>query len=139
MGRAVVSRTVCAVFFMGAGVMHFVSPEAYVAIVPPYLPWPRGLVAVSGAAEVAGGLGLLLRPTRRAAGVGLVLLLVAVLPANIQMLAHYRHRGVGGFAELLLWLRLPLQTALIWWVWRVSRGYHGRLQGRVPEEEVSLK
>ena len=115
------SRLACALFFMGTGALHFILPERYLAIMPPYLPWHAALVALSGAAELAGGMGLVLPKTRRAAGVGLVLLLVAVFPANVEMLARYRAQGAGWFAELLLWLRLPLQFALMWWVWRVSR------------------
>ena len=88
---------------------------------PSYLPWHAALVAISGAAEVAGGAGLLVPATRRAAGFGLVALLIAVFPANVQMLVRGRGQGAGAIAELLLWLRLPLQVALIWWVWRVSR------------------
>ncbi len=115
------SRLVCALFFIGTGALHFILPERYLAIMPPYLPWHAALVALSGAGELAGGMGLVLPKTRRAAGVGLVLLLVAVFPANVEMLARYRARGAGWFVELLLWLRLPLQLALMWWVWRVSR------------------
>lgn len=115
------SRLACALFFMGAGALHFILPGPYRAMMPSYLPWHAALVALSGAAELAGGMGLLFMPTRRAAGIGLVVLLVAVVPANVEMLSRYREQGVGWFAELLLWLRLPLQFALLWWVWRVSR------------------
>ena len=115
------SRLVCALFFMGTGVLHFIAPGPYLAIMPSYLPWHAALVAISGAAEVAGGAGLLVAGTRRAAGIGLVVLLIAVFPANVQMLVRERGQGAGAIAELLLWLRLPLQVALIWWVWRVSR------------------
>jgi len=115
------SRLACALFFTGSGALHFILPGPYRAIMPAYLPWHAGLVALSGAAELAGGMGLLFMPTRRAAGIGLVVLLIAVVPANVEMLARYRAQGAGWFAELLLWLRLPLQFALMWWVWRVSR------------------
>jgi uncharacterized membrane protein len=101
--------------------MHFLVPGPYRAIMPPYLPWHAGLVALSGVAEMAGGIGLLVPWTRRAAGIGLILLLLAVFPANVEMLVRYREQGAGAFAQLLLWLRLPLQAVLIWWVWRVSR------------------
>ena len=100
-----------AVLFTVAGVLHFVFPAMYAKIVPPYLPSPRLLVAVSGVAEIAGGLGMLWPVTRRAAGWGLIALLIAVLPANIYM----------GWA---LWFRVPMQAVLIWWVWWASRtGY----------------
>lgn len=106
---------------MAAGTLHFVFPAYYRVIVPPYLPFPAALVAISGALEIAGGVGLLLPRFRRLAGVGLILLLVALLPANVEMLQ--RHQATGGpwWQELLLWLRLPLQGILAWWAWRVSR------------------
>ncbi len=89
---------------------------------PPYFPAPAALVAVSGAAEIAGGLGLLVPRLRQAAGIGLMLLLVAVLPANIEMLRQARADRVTPVMEALLWLRLPLQPFLVWAAWRLSRG-----------------
>jgi uncharacterized membrane protein len=88
---------------------------------PPYLPAPDVLIAISGVAEILGGVGLLVPKVRAAAGVGLVVLLLAVLPANVEMLQLYRARGVVWWGEVLLWLRLPLQFVLIRWVWRLSR------------------
>ena len=113
------SRAALALLFAAAGVLHFVHPGAYVRIVPPFLPGPRLLVLLSGAFEVAGGLGLLVPRFRRAAGVGLVLLLAAVFPANVYMALDPEGAG-GGIAPVLLWLRLPLQPLLAWWVvWSV--------------------
>jgi uncharacterized membrane protein len=114
-------RWLLAGIFVLGGVMHFVIPAPYIRIMPPWLPAHAALVMISGVAEILGGIGLLVPVTRRAAGIGLILLLVAVFPANIQMLLLYRERGVPWWAELLLWLRLPLQFLLIWGVWRVSR------------------
>lgn len=110
------SRIVLAVLFVAAGVLHFVIPQAYARIVPPYLPAPLLLVYLSGVAEVAGGVGLLVERTRRAAGVGLVLLLLAVWPANLQMALDARAGDASAVAETLLWLRLPLQLGMIAWV-----------------------
>ncbi|MBA3895162.1 MAG: DoxX family protein [Gemmatimonadales bacterium] len=110
-----------ALFFVAAGTLHFVVPTYYRTIVPWYLPSPATLVAVSGAAEIAGGLGLLVPRLRQAAGAGLLLLLIVLLPANIEMLQLYRGRGGPWWGELLLWLRLPFQGILAWWVWRLSR------------------
>lgn len=107
-----------AVLFVGAGLLHFLRPETYLRIVPPALPAPRLLVLLSGAAEVAGGLGLLLPATRRWAAWGLVALLLAVLPANVYMLQINTHLHLPAWA---LWARLPLQPLLMWWVWRVGR------------------
>lgn len=88
---------------------------------PPYLPAPATLVAVSGAAEVAGGIGLLVPRWRSAAGIGLMALLVLVLPANVEMLRQARAHGASPLAESLLWLRLPMQAVLVWAAWRLSR------------------
>lgn len=110
-----------ALLFVVAGALHFVSPETYERIMPPYLPLHRELVYLSGALEVAGGLGLLPRSTRSIAGIGLILLLVAVLPANLQMLLDARAAGKPSWWVALLWARLPLQLVLIAWAWRVSR------------------
>jgi uncharacterized membrane protein len=118
---AVWSRRACAAFFAGSGALHLLVPGPYRAIMPRYLPWHAALVALSGVAELAGGLGLLMPRARRAAGIGLLILLLAVFPANVEMLVRYREQGAGTFALLLLWLRLPLQGLLMWWVWRVSR------------------
>lgn len=116
-----VSRALLAAVFVFAGVMHFVIPGAYERIMPPWLPWHRALVLLSGVCEIAGGVGLLARRTRRAAGIGLALLLVAVWPANVQMLLNARAAGASPLAEALLWARLPLQLLLVWWVLRASR------------------
>ena len=120
-----VSRAALAAIFVFAGVMHFIIPASYVGIMPPWLPWHLGLVYLSGIAEIAGGIGLLIPRTRRAAGIGLVLLLIAVWPANLQMLLNARAAGVPSWHEALLWLRLPLQLVLIVWVWRTSRSRDG--------------
>lgn len=107
--------------FIFAGVMHFVIPASYVGIMPPWLPRHRELVYLSGALEIAGGVGLLIGRTRRAAGIGLILLLIAVWPANLQMVLDARAAGRPAWHQALLWLRLPLQLVLIWWAWRASR------------------
>ena len=101
-----------AAFFVFAGVTHFVRPRMFTAIVPPGLPAPGVLVALSGAAEVLGGLGLLVPAGRVAAAWGLLALLVAVFPANVFMA-----REAGRFRRLAppwaLWARLPLQPVLM--------------------------
>ena len=98
--------------FVFAGVMHFVKPQMFEAIVPPYLPSPKALVLARGVAEILGGIGLLIPATRVWAGIGLVLLLVAVFPANL-----YMAQEAAQFRQLApawaLWARLPLQGVLI--------------------------
>ena len=102
--------------FLAAGALHFVIPQTYERVVPPYLPNPPLLVLLSGLAEIACGLGILWRPTRQAAGWGLIALLIAVFPANVYM-AQAQLMGPAW----ALWLRLPLQALLIWWVWWASK------------------
>lgn len=104
-------------FFVG-GIAHFAATEAEMRIVPPYVPWPRAAVLVSGVFELLGAVGLLWRPTRRASGIGLALLTVAVTPCHIYMLQYPERFGVPLWA---LWLRLPIQAVLLGLiVWSVS-------------------
>lgn len=109
-----------AALFTLTGVLHFVIPLTYQQIVPPWLPNAPLLVQVSGISEVLGALGLLWAPTRRAAGWGLVLLLIFVFPANIEMLRQAQAAQAARTWQAILWLRLPLQGVLIWWVWRAA-------------------
>ena len=115
------SRIVLGLSFVGAGLLHFLAPEVYERIMPPYLPVHRELVYASGGAEILGGLGLLGEHTRSASGIGLVLLLLAVWPANLQMLLDAHAAGKPAWWVALLWARMPLQIPLILWVWRASR------------------
>ena len=111
---------ITALLFIAAGAVHFIRPAMYEKIVPPQLGHAPELVAISGIAEIAGGLGLLIPRTRRAAGLGLIALLVAVWPANIYM-AIEADRFAAAAPAWILWARVPLQIALIWWIERISR------------------
>jgi uncharacterized membrane protein len=105
-------------FFLLAGLMHILKPRPYVAIVPAALPRKREIVFVSGVAEMAGGAGVLVPGTRRLAGWWLIATLLAIFPANVNMAVNAdRFRTVP---EPLLWARLPVQGALIAWVWRAA-------------------
>jgi uncharacterized membrane protein len=114
-----VLRWAAAVFFLGAGLNHFWHADFYEQIVPPGFPSPKVLVIISGLAEAAGGLGLLIGPLRRAAGWALVALLVAVYPANIYMGLNPARFGIPPW---ILWARLPLQLVFLAWVWFVALG-----------------
>ena len=103
------------ILFIAAGVNHFRSPDTYVKIMPPYLPFHRPLVLISGVFEIALGALLLVPQVSRLAAWGLIALLVAVFPANIYL---YRHQEIlPSVPPLVHLLRLPLQGALIWWAW----------------------
>ena len=108
------SRWVLTIAFVVAGANHFRTPETYLSMMPPWLPAPELLNLVSGAAEIAGALGILHNATRRIAAIGLILLLVAVFPANLQVAIH----GWPG-TEIPQWVlvaRLPFQIIFIWWI-----------------------
>ena len=105
-----------AVSYVVAGVFHFVKTDSYLKIMPPWIPWHLAMVYVSGAAEIAGGFGLLIPALRRPAAWGLVALLIAVFPANIYMAVENVQVTANPIPAALLWARLPLQALLIWWV-----------------------
>jgi uncharacterized membrane protein len=114
-------RILLALFFIAAGVMHFVLPELYLQIMPPYLPYHLELVYVSGVFEILGGAGLLVRPLRAVAGYGLLALLVAVFPANVQMAVDTVGGQPGSVRSWVAVLRLPLQVPLLLWVYWCMR------------------
>ena len=97
-------------WFLLGGMAHFAATDLEMRIVPPYIPWPRATVLLSGVFELLGAAGLIFRRSRRAAGLGLMALTVAVTPANIYMLQHAELFAVPYWA---LVLRLPLQLALL--------------------------
>lgn len=112
-----VLRVLLAVTMAATGVLHFARPEKFAAIVPDWLPAPRLLVLVSGFFEIAGGLGLLIPRTRRAASWGLMALFAAVFPANVYMATHRIYTD----NPYILWGRLPFQALLIAWAWWTGR------------------
>jgi uncharacterized membrane protein len=112
------SRIALAVIMAAAGVIHFVNPQIYVAIMPKYLPWHLGLVYVSGVFEILFGIGLLTGFSSLAAW-GLIALFLAVLPANLNMALH--PELAPQIPSVLLWFRLPLQAVLIWWAWQFTK------------------
>lgn len=117
---------VMGLFYVVSGTMHFVVPEAYAQIVPPPLPRPFAIVYLSGIAEITLGIGVMVPRTRRYAAWGLVLLLLAVFPANLYMATHgVAVEGVpdwiGDPSPFARWARLPLQGVLVLWAWWYTR------------------
>jgi uncharacterized membrane protein len=113
------ARLLMAALYVVAGSLHFLLTPTYMRIMPSYLQAPRLLVQISGAAEILGGLGLLVPATQTAAAWGLVSLLIVVFPANLTMVMdHARFPSVPLWAA---WLRLPLQLPLIYWAWLYTR------------------
>jgi uncharacterized membrane protein len=117
------SQRALAAFFTFAGIMHFVIPRSYEAAMPPYLPLHRESVIVSGIAEIAGGLAVIPPSTRSPfARWWLIALLVAVFPANVHMAVNPDQvRGLDKrIPRVALWLRLPVQALLVYWVYRAT-------------------
>ncbi|MGI8747317.1 MAG: DoxX family protein [Deinococcus sp.] len=104
--------------FAVAGSAHLLRPAPFDAIMPGWVPYPRAATLISGVAEIAGGVGLLFQATRRAASWGLLGLLLAVFPANLNMALSPERYGLPPWA---LWARLPLQPLLMGWVWRTGQ------------------
>ena len=108
-GRVLGAGVVFLWFALG-GIAHFAATTAEMRIVPPYIPRPHAIVLITGVFELLGAAGLLYRPTRRAAGVGLFALTIAVTPAHIYML---QRPELFGIPYWVLILRLPLQAVLL--------------------------
>jgi len=112
-----ISIALIAAFFVIAGLAHFASPATYLPLMPGYLPWHLPLIYLSGLAEIAGGIGICSKRTRRLAGWGLIALLVAVFPSNIHMLMHKVPLNAKQVPEWIYWIRLPLQGVLMAWIY----------------------
>lgn len=109
-------------FYVLAGMLHFAAPEFFIQMVPPSLPWHGALVAVSGVAEIALGILVLVPATQTRAAWGIIALLWAVFPANIYMALNdiqlsYRPEWMTQPTPAQQWLRLPLQFVLMAWAW----------------------
>jgi uncharacterized membrane protein len=118
------SKLLLAIFMIGAGTMHFVKPDFYLKIMPPYLPLHLPLVYLSGCCEIAlGALLLVPRYSRFAAG-GIIALLIAVFPANIFV---YQHQELLPASPIVHLLRLPLQALFIVWAYWHTRPSNERI------------
>ncbi len=116
-------RWLLTVFMVAAGANHFINPAPYLGMMPAEIPesWHAALVTISGIAEMAGGLGLILPATRRLAAWGLVVLYLAIFPANVNMALNHLKLGTTDVPTWALWARLPLQGLLIAWAWWFTR------------------
>lgn len=108
------------VFLTVSGVMHFVNPSFFDAIVPPWLgPSERFWTYASGVAELVVGPLLIIRRTRRIGALAAIVVLIAVYPANLYMVWDWRDRSFG--ERTVSWARLPFQFVFIWLAWMVAR------------------
>ena len=102
-----------------AGILHFVMPEFYMQIMPPYLPFHLELVYLSGVAEIVLGIGLVFKVSRQWAACGIIALLIAVFPANWYLAFNEAPQEALGTSQIVaLWIRFPIQVLLIsiaWW------------------------
>jgi len=109
---------VMGLFYIWGGIFHFLRPDYYLAMMPPYLPWHYALVILSGVAEVLCGVGVLIPATRKIAAWATIALLVAVFPANIHVAMNdIPVFGATEGAGALGYVRLPFQLVLLAWAW----------------------
>ena len=117
----------CSISYVLAGVNHFVNPNFYLRIMPDYLPAHEALVALSGVAEILLGLGLVIRPKSQLrvwSAWGIILLLIAVYPANIYSYTHLAE--LGDPRATIALIRLPFQLLFLWWAWVYTRPFPQR-------------
>ena len=112
---------ISSIFYVIVGIKHFIEPEYFLSIVPPYLPYHLELVYISGLFEILFGLLILFPKYRYYGAIGLILLLVAVFPANIYLAqSKEAQEALGATQEIATW-RLPIQGVLIWIAYYISR------------------
>ncbi len=106
-----------AAIYIVSGMIHFIDADAYIAIMPGYLPWHSQLVFLSGVAELTLGIGVLVPATRMVAAWGIILLLIVIFPANLSVAMNDLAYVGDEPSTLLNWLRLPFQLVLIAWAY----------------------
>ncbi|CAN5237701.1 DoxX family protein [soil metagenome] len=114
-----ISLYIIIIFYIAAGINHLWHPEFYLQIMPHWLPWHNALVIISGICEILFAVLLAFPSTRRAGALCIIVLLIAVFPANIQMMINFWNEGSSK-----LWItiiRLPLQLLLIWWAYGFTK------------------
>lgn len=119
------SKIALTMFLVFAGLMHFVQPEFFLKIMPPYLPFPLELVLISGAFEVLLGMSLWIPRLSRVAAWGIIALMLAVFPANIYL---FQHQEILPAPPLVHLLRLPMQAVFILWAYWHTRSDHEKLR-----------
>ena len=114
-------RFILALAVVAIGVTHFTSPDSHIRIVPSVLPHPLALVYGSGVIEILAGIGLLIPRVRHAAAWVLVVLFIAIFPANLNQAIHNIPVSAMPHDPPLIWLRLPFQVCLVLWAWWLTR------------------
>jgi len=116
------------VLYVAAGINHFINPQVYLRIMPRPFPYPLEAVYLSGFLESLFGIGLVFAATRRWSAWGLILLLIAVFPANVNMAIHHESFPVPVYFH---YIRIPLQFVLIWWAYLYTKP--GALTAQAPQ------
>lgn len=115
-----VARVFAGPVMVVAGILHFVKPKWYLAIMPPYVPRQKEMVYVSGVFEGGSALLTMHPKTRRPAGLVLIATLLAIFPANVHMALHPEQYKVPG-GPVALYARLPLQALFVFWAWLATQ------------------
>jgi uncharacterized membrane protein len=134
-------RVILAVSIIIVGITHFAVPEPYVKIMPPQLPYPLGLVYLSGFYEILGGIGLLVPPVSQAAAWGLILLFIAVFPANINMAVNHIKIETIPYSDSpwVQAIRLPFQAVFIAWAWWYTKPSNKEFQASLIPKSLIPK
>ena len=114
------------ILYIGAGINHFIHPEPYYSIIPPNIPYPYAINIIAGLLEMIFGIFFIFTATRKFAVYGIILMLIAFLPAHIFMIQKGGCMGPKPAlctTPFIAWLRLPLQGVLIWWAWVYRNGF----------------
>lgn len=115
--RKIALYVFCLLFLM-AGIGHFAMESFFTGMMPEWVPFRKAVVYISGVTEIALAIGLFMKRTRYITGFLIAIFLVLVFPVNIYMAFTAANYDVSAIA---LWLRLPLQFVLIWWVLTVRK------------------
>lgn len=118
MNAELILKTIFAAIFIAGGILHFVIPKFYLKMMPDYIPYHKAAVYVSGVCEIALGVMLMIEATSVIAAWGLIVLLIAVFPANLNMAVNAEK--FAPTKPLALWLRLPIQGLLLYWAYQYA-------------------
>lgn len=109
-----VSLILMSAIYCIAGIMHFIKPKGFISITPKWVPSPEKMNILVGIVELILGVALLFDATRSYAAIGIIILLIAVFPANVNHFQKARRKGQG---VLITLIRLPIQLLLIYWAY----------------------
>ncbi len=121
LNKKAIFRGILSVCMVVSGTLHFIFPEPFIKIVPNFLPFAAALVYISGLLEIIWGIGLLIPAVSQAAAWGLVVLFIAVYPANINMAVNHIQIANIPNENWFQAIRLPFQFVLIAWAWWLTR------------------